>query len=341
MRLARLLLAPDKFRGTADQRALIERAASQATGLGWEAIPCLISDGGEGLLDLFGGEVQLLTVTGPLGEPVEAEWRLVAGEDDHKMAVIEMARASGLALIGGSANNNPLCATTTGTGELIRSAIEMGATTVIVGCGGSASTDGGLGAIRALDDLLPDPNIHLIVAHDVTTWFTDNARVFGPQKGATPAEIVSLSERLVDLGAYYREHYGVDVTAIKGAGAAGGLAGGLAAVGGKLVPGFDLVADHVRLNELIAAADLVITGEGRLDRTSITGKVVGELAKRCANRVPLLIICGERTDDFSIEELGGATVVSLTERFGRETSLKDTLSRFGQVVTEELVSRSH
>ena len=143
-----------------------------------------MSDGGEGLLDVFGGGNRTTVVTGPLGSPVEAAWRI-----DRRTAVIEMARASGLVLAGGAEGNDPLAATTRGTGELIAKAIEQGARTVLVGLGGSATTDGGLGAIEALGSPARLGPIDLQVACDVRTRFVDAAAVFAPQKGATPAQV--------------------------------------------------------------------------------------------------------------------------------------------------------
>src|SRR5205823_3062176 len=145
-----------------------------------------LADGGEGTLDALGGANRLSRVTGPLGEPVEAEWRLGHGD-----AVIEMARASGLTLAGGRERNDPLAATARGTGELIAAAIAAGAERILVAVGGSATTDGGLGAVEALGW---EPfRTEVEVACDVRTPFLEAARVFGPQKGADPAQVEELT----------------------------------------------------------------------------------------------------------------------------------------------------
>ena len=229
-----------------------------------------LADGGEGTLDILGGANRTSTVTGPLGAPVDAPWRF-----HRDTAVIEMARASGLALIGGAESNDAVRASTIGTGELIDRALDLGASRIIVCLGGSATTDGGLGAIGAIRSPARLKAVEFIVACDVTTRFTDAAQVFGPQKGASPSEVRLLTSRLEQLAHRYLETYGIDVTGIEGAGAAGGLAGALAALGARLVPGFDMVADEVDLDRRIDASDLVVTGEGCFDDTSLQGKVVG------------------------------------------------------------------
>lgn len=284
--MPRVVAAPDKFRGTASAPEIAAAVAAAASEAGWDCDQAPVSDGGEGLLDAVGGSIRRATVTGPLGEPVEAEWRMLDGT-----AVIEMAQASGLLLAGGAEGNDPLRASTLGTGELIVAAMEAGARRIVVGVGGSATTDGGLGALRAIQSKGRLAGVELIVAHDVSTRFVDAASVFGPQKGATPAQVALLERRLERLAQVYLEDHGVDVRAIEGAGSAGGLAGGLAAVGATLVPGFDLVADLIDLEGRLEGADLVVTGEGRLDATSAEGKVVGALLER-AGGTPVAAVVG-------------------------------------------------
>jgi glycerate kinase len=285
------LCCPDKFRGSLTAG---EAAAAMALGLDCETVELPLADGGEGTLDVLGGRRLTARVTGPLGEPVEAEWGLL----DDGTAVIEMARASGLALV---ARNDPLRADTRGTGELLLAARAAGARRAIVTLGGSASTDGGLGAVEALDWRLPMP---VTVACDVTTPFVDAARVFGPQKGAGPKEIAALTARLEAL----RDRYGLGE--LTGAGAAGGLAGGLAALGATLRSGFDVVAEAVHLDAAIARADLVVTGEGALDRSSLDGKVVGGVLARTPAGRARAVIAGHVAPGLAIEP--GVTVRSLT-----------------------------
>ena len=273
------LVCPDKFRGT-----LTAAGAAEALARGLEAaevdrrrfdevrrLP--LADGGEGTLDAVlaarGGSRRRVTVTGPLGDPVEAEWGVLP----DGTAVVESARASGLALVAGP--NDPLAATSRGTGELIRAAVRHGARRLIVAVGGSAMTDGGLGAVDALGWSLK--GLDVTVACDVTTPFIDAARVFGPQKGATAAQVALLARRLERLAEVYRQRTGCDVASLPHAGAAGGLAGGLAALGARLEPGFEVVARAAGFDAALDGVDLVVTGEGRFDGTSLDGKVTGEV----------------------------------------------------------------
>jgi glycerate kinase len=310
----RLLSAPDKFRGTATAVEVTAAMARACAEVGWHCVQLPLADGGEGTLQAFGGANRVSQVTGPLGEPVSAEWRL-----DGDLAVIEMALASGLLIAGGIERNDPVTATSRGTGELIAIARRSGARRVIVGVGGSASTDGGLGAVDALASCGPldgTTGFSVTVATDVRTLFGEAAIVFGPQKGATtPVLIDRLTERLAEVAVLYRKRYGFDVTTIEGGGAAGGLAGGLASLGARIESGFELIQREVNLDAALADADLVITGEGRLDEGSFDGKVVGgviEVARRAG--VPHRIIVGQVGPGIDL----GEAVVSLVDDFGED-----------------------
>lgn len=312
----RVVAAPDKLRGTATARDAARAICRAATRVGWACDEVPMADGGEGTLDALGGPNRTTTVTGPLGAPVEAHWRL-----DGRTAVIEMAAASGLELAGGADGNDPIAASTAGTGELIAAALDVGAARIIVGVGGSATTDGGLAALRALHPLGRLRGVDLIVACDVRTRFVDAAEVFAPQKGASDAQVMLLRRRLERLAQVYLGDHGVDVTEIEGSGAAGGLAGGLAAVGARLVPGFELVAEEVDLYERLEDADLVITAEGFLDAQSFQGKVVGGVAALAAHAdLPVVAIVGQVFDGAADR----IEVVSLVERFGEERARTDT-----------------
>jgi glycerate kinase len=201
--------------------------------------------------------------------------------------------------------------------------------------GGSATTDGGWGALRALYPAQRLRGVELVVGVDVRTRFVEAAEVFAPQKGATPAQVRLLHSRLERLVQVYRDDYGVDVAPIEGAGAAGGLAGGLAAVGARLVGGFDLVADELDLDEALEGADLVVTGEGFLDEESFDGKVVGGVMERAeAAGVEVVAIVGRAYDGAASR----IATVSLVERFGDERALGDAPGCIEQAV-EELLSR--
>lgn len=324
-----VVAAPDKFRGSltaGGAAAAVARAAERA---GWDVDEAPVADGGEGILDVLGGRLRRTIVCGPLRERIDAEWRL-----NGRVAVIEMARAAGLELAGGPQGNDPIAATTTGVGELINEAIRQGARRVIVGLGGSATTDGGDGALAVIERLGLPRNVALIAACDVTTTFVDAARVFAPQKGASPAQVALLTRRLERLAQVYEERYGVDVRALPGSGAAGGLGGGLAALGAALVPGFDVVSDAIELEERVGGADLVVTGEGYLDEQSFNGKAVGGVVGlAAAAHVPVLVVAGEAAE---VEVPDGVAVVSLVERFGRERALAEPAACVESVVNTHL-----
>jgi glycerate kinase len=179
------------------------------------------------------------------------------------VAVVESALASGLVLAGGAEGNDPVRATSRGTGQLVAAAIAGGARRVIVSLGGSATTDGGLATVEELDAYAPfdgrDGRPEVLVACDVRTRFRDAAVVFGPQKGASPEQVVELTARLDNLADRYLQRYGIDLSTVDGSGAAGGLGGALAVLGARLVPGFELVAEHTGLAEAVRGADAVIT----------------------------------------------------------------------------------
>jgi glycerate kinase len=309
------IACPDKFRGTLtapEASAAIARGLEQA-GI-HDALQVPLADGGEGTLEALvaarGGSSRAARVTGPLGDPVEAEYAVLP----DGTAVVEMARASGLSLVG--LRNDPLRASTRGTGEVIAAALRGGATRVVVGVGGSASTDGGLAAVEALGWSLA--GVDVTVACDVTTPFLDAASVYGPQKGASGAQVALLGRRLERLADEYRARTGVDVTELEGAGAAGGLAGGLAAIGARLEPGFEVVAAAAGLEEAMNDADLVLTGEGKLDVTSFDGKVVGGVLEWAAeeNVEHRAVIVGQATDEGrdELSVLGAIDLYVLTDR---------------------------
>jgi len=313
----RVLAAVDKFKGTASAAQVASAIGHACWELGHECVELPVADGGEGTLEALGGANRVTTVTGPLGDPVEAAWRFHRGT-----AVIEMARASGLTLVGGAEGNDAMAATTTGTGELIDQALQLGAKKIVVCLGGSATTDGGLGCVRAITAPSRLKSVQLLVACDVQTLFADAAPVFAPQKGATPAQVDMLRGRLERLAQMYQAEYGVDVRCVPGTGAAGGLAGGLVALGGTLLPGFDLVADEVDLHDHVLSADLVITGEGYLDEQSFEGKVIGGVQRMCVEQGrPVAAIVGDSAPE--VQHL--IRHRSLTADFGLERALREPL----------------
>lgn len=334
----KIVVAFDKFRGTATAAELCA-AACAALGAdertaAWDCVAIPMADGGDGLLDALGGANRTTVVTGPLGDPVDAGWILRRRWPTERdiTAVIEMAEASGLHLISDAPD--AMGASTTGVGELIDAALAAGATRLVIGLGGSATTDGGFGAIRAITAPQRLRGVEITVACDVDTAFVDAARIFGPQKGASPTEVELLTRRLERLVQVYRDQYGVDVTALRGAGAAGGLAGGLAALGATLLRGFDLVAAETGLEDHLVDADVIITGEGHLDQQSFDGKVVGGVVDAALHGgAEVWIITGDADDEARRERAPDARSVSLVERFGTDRALNDTLACVAEAVT--------
>ncbi len=290
-----VLVAPDSFKGTL--RAS-EVAAALGRGLeagGWPVDLCPVADGGEGtceaLLLALGGETEAATVAGPLGAPVRAGYGLL---ESGAVAVVEMAQASGLGLVP-EEERDAEAASTRGTGELIHAALAAGAEEVLVTVGGSATTDGGAGAIEAIEEAGGLGGARLVVLCDVTTPWERAAEVFAPQKGADAETVERLARRLDALAAELpRDPRGVPMT-----GAAGGLSGGLwAAFDARLVPGAAYVLDAVGFDARMRAARAVILGEGRLDDQTLDGKVLAEAATRARQGgVPCHAVVGTRALD--------------------------------------------
>ncbi|MEA2312165.1 MAG: glycerate 2-kinase [Solirubrobacteraceae bacterium] len=286
-----VLVAPDSFKGTFRASEVagaigrgLERAGLMPPDL------CPVADGGEGTLDALlpqlGGELDAREVSGPLGAPVMAGYGLVEGGGT---AIVEMAAASGLGLVP-EAERDAWAASTRGTGELIAAAIDAGAQVILVAVGGSATTDGGTGAVEAIEAGGGLRGAKIVVLCDVRTPFEDAARVFGPQKGADPELVERLTERLHEQAkAYPRDPRGVPMT-----GAAGGLSGGLwAACGATLEPGAPWVLDVLDFDARMRASHAVVTGEGKLDQQTLEGKLVGEIGTRARQAgVPLHAIVG-------------------------------------------------
>jgi glycerate kinase len=369
----RVLVAPDKFRGT-----LTARQATEAIATGWRRTRpddrldlAPMADGGEGtmaaLIDALHGEVVRATVTGPRGDMVEAEFGIAEGANG-RVAVVEMASASGLTLLSPS-RRDPRLTTTRGTGELILAALGHGPTRLIVGPGGSATNDGGAGMAQALGVHLLDEQgreigaggvalaglaridatgvdrrlrgVTCVAATDVDNPLTGPSgatAVYAPQKGASADDIVVLDRALAHLAAIVVRDLGVDHRNEPGAGSGGGLGFGLMAfLGARVRPGVDIVAEAMGLPSRMASADLAITGEGRLDAQSLRGKAPAGIVRLGRElSVPVAIVCGEAEEGL---QLGDVAVVSLVERFGREDALGDA-RRSLERLAEELAGRA-
>ena len=323
-----VLVAPDSFKGTFSAPQVagaigrgLERAGLMPPDL------CPVADGGEGTLDALlpqlGGELHAITARDPLGRDRRAAFGLV---EDGGTALVEMASASGLGLVGED-ERDAWAASTYGTGQLIAAAAQTGAQVILVAVGSSATTDGGAGALEAIEDGGGLRGAQLVVLCDVRTPFEDAPRVFGPQKGADPDMVEKLRERLHELaGTFPRDPRGVPMT-----GCAGGLSGGLwAAHRAVLEPGARWVLDALDFDDRMRAARAVVTGEGKLDEQTLEGKLVGEIGTRARQAgVPLHAIVGtDALDPF------GKRIVDL-QRTLVATTLEE-LEAAGETLGQEL-----
>ncbi len=286
---------------------------------------CPAADGGEGtaevLLGAMGGERRTASVDDPLGRPIEAEYALVR---DGDTAVVEAAAASGLDLVA-DGERDPEAASSAGTGELIAAAIQAGAGRILIAAGGTATMDGGRGAIDALEAAGGVGNAKLEVLCDTSVPFERAAEVFAAQKGASPEQVDRLTARLVALaGTLPRDPRGRAMT-----GAAGGLSGGLwASFGAHLTPGAAFVLGVLGFDRRLEDAAAAITGEGRLDPASREGKLTGEVARRCrAARIPLHAIVGQiALEPGERKALGLASVVEAGTLEGIEAAAEGIAS---------------
>ena len=301
----RVLIAPDSF-----GNSLTAVEAAEAIGRGWrrarpddELTLAPQSDGGPGFVDVLAsrlGGLRTLRVSGPLDADVDARWVL----DRRATAYVECAQACGLHLLGGPPTpRTALAAHTRGVGQLLGAAVRAGAARIVVGLGGSASTDGGRGMVEELGGLTEArrrlAEIALIAATDVEHRLLGPmgaARVFGPQKGADPDTVAILERRLTDWAVELDAAGGRPVSEEAGAGAAGGLGAALLALGGRRESGAAVIAEHTGLAEDIATAELIITGEGRFDDQSLHGKVVSAVAAGARARgIPVVVLAGQVT----------------------------------------------
>lgn len=310
-RPVRVLVAPDSFKGTFSAPEVARAIGRGLESEGAEAELCPVADGGEGtmpaLVAALGGSVLRATVSDPLGRPVEAELGLV---EDGRTAVVECAAASGLHHLPAHPEpEHALRASSAGTGELLVVARDAGVSRILLGVGGSATTDGGRGAIEAIERAGGLHGVALEVICDVTTPFERAAEVFGPQKGADERTVEILSERLRDRA----RNFPHDPRGLAMTGCAGGLSGGLwAALGARLRPGASFVLDAQGFDARLDGVQAVISGEGRLDRQTAAGKIVAEIGRRCRTaRRPLHAVVGQR--EMSSDAARALGIESVTE----------------------------
>ncbi len=368
----RIVIAPQAFKQSVSARAAataIEQGVLRAVPDA-ETVLIPVADGGDGtlaaLIDTTGGRYFTQRVTGPLGAPLDAQWGVMG---DGQTAVIEMALASGLALIPDD-QRDPRTTTTYGTGELMHTALDAGYTRIIVGLGGSATNDGGTGMASALGVRFLDSSgaqlppggaaladlrsidvsgIHsaladatIVGATDVTNPLcgeTGASAIFGPQKGATPEMITELDGCLANLAAVIQSHLEIDVSQAPGAGAAGGLGAGLMAFANcDLRSGIDMVCDALDFDRNARGANLVITGEGRADRSTAFDKAPVGIARRSkAVGVPTLLLAGSLGDGYDALYAHGIDAII---PIGEEPSTLEYSLQHGEVLLERAAERA-
>lgn len=339
----KVVIAPDSFKESLSAHEVAVQIAAGFREVFPDAAYVIVplADGGEGTVQAMvaatGGRIVSAGVTGPLGTPVTAFYGLTG---DGRTAVIEMAAASGLMLVP-PAQRNPLITTTYGTGELIRAALAVGASRIVVGIGGSATNDGGAGMLQALGMKLLDTEggeigfgggalarlarmdagaldprlgqVTIDVACDVENPLLGAhgaAAVFGPQKGATAEMVAQLDANLAHYAAVIRRDLGAEVAMAPGAGAAGGMGAALLALGGRLRPGIDIILETVGFEAIARDADLIITGEGCIDSQTVSGKAplgVARIAKRLGK--PVIGIAGSLAADVGMVYAHGIDAV--------------------------------
>lgn len=380
----KIVVAPDKFKGSLSSLEVakaIERGIKKAVPEA-EVVLCPLADGGEGTVEALvtatGGQIIKKRVTGPLGTPIDSYFGLLGSSvfslrsSVSSVGIVEMAAASGLHLVPPE-RQNPLVTTTYGTGELINAALDEGCRKTIVGIGGSATTDGGMGMAQALgvkfldhqgkvlglgrgqllqeiagidaDDL--DKRIgktEFLVASDVQNPLTGPqgaAQVYAPQKGATPTMVKELDKGLSHYDGIIKRDLGIDIRDAPGAGAAGGLGAGLMVfLKAKLRSGVDLVMEAVSLEKKLQGADLVITGEGKIDRQTAYGKVplgVARLAK--AKNIPVIAIGGQVTEDAVVLKDYGITELYLLMKPGM--SVEEAMKHASRLLEDKVAEVLH
>ena len=302
-----VLISPDSFKGTFSALEVADALEQGAQSVGATCVISPLADGGEGTAEILahadGGSSSIAHASDPLGRRIRAEFFL---SSDWTTAYIDVAAASGLGLVA-EHERDALAANTYGTGQLMVAARDLGVSHIVIGAGGSATTDGGAGALRAIDEAGGLANVRITVLSDVVTPFEDAATVFAPQKGADRDQVLVLTERLADLV----QQWPKDPRGVKATGAAGGLSGGLWAVlNAEIVSGIDFVLDAVGFDEELMGVSGVITGEGRLDAQTLQGKVIAGVMARCAPRqIPVHAVVGQcALEQRQIEELGLAAV---------------------------------
>jgi glycerate kinase len=312
----RALLSPASLKGVLSATSAAAALARGAREAGIEAEELPVADGGEGTAEVFeralGGEWRTAEVQDPLGRPVEGRWLVLP----DGRAVVEAAAAIGLPLLA-RAERDPLRASSRGLGELLLAAVAHHPSALVVALGGTATVDGGAGMREVVSEL----SVPCVALADVRTTLLDAARVFGPQKGASPADVAVLGQRLADLAELR------PFAALPGSGAAGGLGAAFAALGAELMSGAPTVLELIDFDAHAARSDVVVTGEGAVDSTTTAGKAPGEVARRALAAGVRCVVFGGRVR----AEVPGAETVALS---GKPARAEDDLVGLGRRLAE-------
>ena len=332
--MKKIVIACDSYKGCLSSSE-VARAAAEGVAEVYpdcEIVRLAVADGGEGtvdaLVDTLGGHLEWAEVSDPLGRPVKAAYG-VAGD----LAIIESAAACGLTLLT-KEERNPLVTSTKGLGELIMAAIDKGCRKFLIGLGGSATNDGGMGMIRAEGFLEKTKGMKFTVACDVDTPYIGEhgaSRVFGPQKGASEQDVEILEERLGGYALTILKETGVDVRDMAGAGAAGGLGGAFRAyLGAELKRGVDLVLDQIDFDSKIQGADLVITGEGCSDYQTLKGKTASGVLERAKRQgIPVALVSGAVRDEQMLRDGGFGIIEAVSPlSMSREEAMRPEMAKF-------------
>lgn len=345
--MRKIVIACDSYKGCLSSSE-VARAAAEGVAEVYpdcEIVRLAVADGGEGtvdaLVETLGGHLECAEVSDPLGRPVKAAYG-IAGD----LAIIESAAACGLTLLT-KEERNPLITTTKGLGELILAAIDKGCRRFLIGLGGSATNDGGMGMISADGFLVRARGMKFTVACDVDTPYIGAqgaSRVFGPQKGASEEDVEILEERLRGHALKILKDTGIDVSDMAGAGAAGGLGGAFRAyLGAELKRGVDLVLDQIGFDSIIDGADLVITGEGCSDYQTLKGKTAAGVLERAKRKgIPVMLVSGAIRDGQMLRDGGFGIIaaaspqgMSLAEAMRPETAEHNIYETVKRLLTNE------
>lgn len=345
--MRKIVIACDSYKGCLSSSE-VARAAAEGVAEVYpdcEIVRLAVADGGEGtvdaLVETLGGHLEWAEVSDPLGRPVKAAYG-IAGD----LAIIESAAACGLTLLT-KKERNPLITTTKGLGELILAAIDKGCRRFLIGLGGSATNDGGMGMISADGFLERARGMKFTVACDVNTPYIGAhgaSRVFGPQKGASEEDVEILEERLRGYALRILKDTGIDVSDMAGAGAAGGLGGAFRAyLGAELKRGVDLVLDQIGFDSIIDGADLVFTGEGCSDYQTLKGKTAAGVLERAKRKgIPVMLVSGAIRDGQMLRDGGFGIIaaaspqgMSLAEAMRPETAEHNIYETVKRLLTNE------